>query len=166
MDALPHADPAVLSAGCAIVTVSDSRHPDSDRSGQLLQELLLNAGHQILAYRLVKDEPAQIGAELEDLCQNPLVEVIVFTGGTGIAPRDQTYETIAPRLQKALPGFGELFRWLSYQEIGSRAIASRAIAGVINQKLVFCLPGSPPAVRLATQELLLPELGHLLRLLT
>lgn len=166
MPPLPHADLAPIAVGCAIVTVSDSRSPQNDRSGKLIQDLLSNAGHTILSYRLVRDEPTLIAAELADLAHSSLIQAIIFNGGTGIAPRDQTYESIAPRLQKELPGFGELFRWLSYQEVGSRAIASRAIAGVIGHQLVFCLPGSTNAVRLATEQLLLPELQHLVRQLS
>ncbi|MBW4552310.1 MAG: MogA/MoaB family molybdenum cofactor biosynthesis protein [Aphanocapsa sp. GSE-SYN-MK-11-07L] len=163
MASLPHPDAALVRVGCAVVTVSDTRTPESDRSGQLLQTLLVKAGHDVWVYRLLKDESAQIEAELQALVKQPQVQAIIFNGGTGIAPRDTTYDAIASRLEKELPGFGELFRWLSYQEIGSRAIASRAVAGVIGQTLVFSLPGSTNAVKLATERLILPELRHLIQ---
>jgi molybdenum cofactor biosynthesis protein B len=124
--------------------------------------LLQQAGHNIGAYRLIPDEPAQIQIELTQLCDRPELDVLIFNGGTGIAPRDVTYEVIANLLEKSLPGFGELFRFLSYQEIGSRAIASRATAGIYRQKLLFSLPGSTNAVKLALEKLILPELSHLI----
>jgi molybdenum cofactor biosynthesis protein B len=124
--------------------------------------LLQQAGHNIGAYRLIPDEPAQIQLELTQLCDRPELDVLIFNGGTGIAPRDVTYEVIANLLEKTLPGFGELFRFLSYQEIGSRAIASRATAGIYRQKLLFSLPGSTNAVKLALEKLILPELSHLI----
>lgn len=157
----PHPDTPGRSVHCAVITVSDTRTPDTDRSGQLAQELLLQAGHTIAHYRLVKDEPDQIQTQLAELCQNPQLEGIILNGGTGIAPRDTTYDAVAALLEKQLPGFGELFRWLSYQEIGSRAMASRAIAGVYRGTLIFSLPGSSNAVRLALEKLVLPELVHL-----
>jgi molybdopterin adenylyltransferase len=161
MASLPHPDAGLVRVGCAVITISDTRTPESDRSGQLLQALLAVAGHDIWLYRILKDEPAQIQAELQALVRQPQVQAIIFNGGTGIAPRDTTYDAIAGSLEKELPGFGEIFRWLSYQEIGSRAIASRAVAGVIGQTLVFSLPGSTNAVKLATESLILPELRHL-----
>ena len=145
---------------CAVITVSDTRSPETDRSGQLIKQLLLDAGHAVGVYTIVKDEPAQIQGQMEVLAKRS-VDAIIFNGGTGIAPRDTTYDAIESLLEKTLPGFGELFRWLSYQEIGSRAIASRAIAGVYQSKLVFSVPGSTNAVKLAMQQLILPELAHL-----
>lgn len=161
MAATPHPDAAALVIHCAVITVSDTRTVGTDRSGQLIQLMLQEAGHQVAAYSIVKDEPRQIQLELEQLSQQALVEAIIVNGGTGIAPRDTTYDAIATLLEKTLPGFGEIFRWLSYQDIGSRAIASRAIAGVIRTKLVFSVPGSMGAVTLAMQALILPELRHL-----
>ncbi|MBW4693667.1 MAG: MogA/MoaB family molybdenum cofactor biosynthesis protein [Lyngbya sp. HA4199-MV5] len=157
----PHPDAAAVAIHCAVITVSDTRTADTDRSGQLIQHLLQEAGHELVAYAIVKDEPAQIQEQLEQLSQNAALETIIVNGGTGIAPRDTTYDAIALLLEKTLPGFGELFRWLSYQDIGSRAIASRAIAGVFRQRLVFSVPGSTGAVQLAMQQLILPELQHL-----
>lgn len=156
----PHPDAHFVSVGCAIVTVSDTRTIETDRSGQLIQTLLSHAGHHIAAYKILPDEPDQIRMELKHLGQQP-VEAIIFNGGTGIAPRDTTYDAIERLLDKVLPGFGEIFRWLSYQEIGSRAIASRAVAGICQNKLVFSLPGSSNAVKLAMEQLILPELTHL-----
>lgn len=156
----PHPDTTKTTVNCAVITVSDTRSPETDRSGQLIKQLLLDANHRVGAYTIVKDEPTEIQAQMEVLGRSDL-DTVIFNGGTGIAPRDTTYDAIEGLLEKTLPGFGELFRWLSYQEIGSRAIASRAIAGVYQHKLVFSLPGSTNAVQLAMQQLILPELTHL-----
>lgn len=158
-----HEKQAFKPVQCAIITISDTRTPESDRSGQLIQELLQQAGHKISFYTLIPDEPKLIQAQLQQLGNHPDLSVIIFNGGTGIAPRDTTYDAIAECLEKILPGFGELFRWLSYQEIGSRAIASRAIGGVYHQKLVFSLPGSTNAVKLALEKLIIPEMPHLVQ---
>ena len=163
MTQLPHPDTQPIAVRCAVITVSDTRSPETDRSGQLIQELLQGAGHTIADYLLVKDEPIQIQTHLRLLGQQSSLDAIILNGGTGIAPRDTTYDAIEQLLDKTLPGFGELFRWLSYAEIGSRAIASRAIAGVFQGKLVFSVPGSSNAVRLALEKLILPELTHLAR---
>lgn len=160
MTNLPHPDPPGMTVNCAVITVSDTRSPETDRSGQLIKQLLLDAGHTVGAYTIVKDEPTQIQAQMEVMGNSP-ISAVIFNGGTGIAPRDTTYDAIERLLEKTLPGFGEVFRWLSYQEIGSRAIASRAVAGVYQSKLVFSIPGSTNAVRLAMQQLILPELAHL-----
>jgi molybdopterin adenylyltransferase len=159
--AVPHPDPRPVAIGCAVITVSDTRSPDTDRSGQLIQELLQAAGHSLIDYTIVRDEPEQIQQQLEALCLRDDLRAVILNGGTGIAPRDTTYDAIERLLEKVLPGFGELFRWLSYQEIGSRAIASRAVAGVYRSKLIFSLPGSSGAVRLAVERLILPEIVHL-----
>ena len=158
---IPHPDSKAIAINCAIVTVSDTRTPQTDRSGQLIRELLGKAGHNIVTYTIVKDEPIEIKQWLTKFDDNSDLEVIVFNGGTGIAPRDTTYDVISSQLEKTLPGFGEIFRYLSYQEIGSRAIASRAVAGVKNKKLLFSLPGSSNAVKLAMTNLILPEINHL-----
>ena len=160
---IPHPDSQALSIDCAVITVSDTRTVETDRSGQLIQRLLKQAGHQISTYTIVKDEPAAIQDLLEYLEHQFNLEAIIFTGGTGIAPRDTTYDVVSSWLDKTIPGFGEIFRYLSYQEICSRAIASRAIAGVKKQKLVFSLPGSSNAVELAVTKLILPELNHLIK---
>ncbi|HEY9656111.1 MAG TPA: MogA/MoaB family molybdenum cofactor biosynthesis protein, partial [Crinalium sp.] len=118
MAATPHPDSAAFAINCAIVTVSDTRTVETDRSGQMIRQLLIDAGHQVVAYVILKDEPMQIQAELEQLSQRTDLAAVIINGGTGIAPRDTTYDAIAALLEKTLPGFGELFRWLSYQDIG------------------------------------------------
>jgi molybdopterin adenylyltransferase len=159
---LPHPDTSTTSVNCAVITVSDTRSVETDKSGQLIHELLKLANHAVTAYVIIKDEPALIIAEIEKLKRSD-VDAIVLNGGTGIAPRDTTYDAIEKLLEKTLPGFGEIFRFLSYQEIGSRAIASRATAGTYQGKLIFSLPGSTNAVRLAMSKLILPELVHLVK---
>lgn len=161
MTHLPHPDAPGVIVSCAVITVSDTRTQDTDRSGQLIQQLLLEAGHTIGFYTLVKDEPDQIRSQMQTFSDRTDLDALIFNGGTGIAPRDTTYDAIENLLEKTLPGFGEIFRTLSYAEIGSRAIASRAIAGVYCGKLVFSVPGSSNAVKLAMEKLILPELVHL-----
>jgi molybdopterin adenylyltransferase len=166
----PHPDPTsiaqarhqAVAINCAVITVSDTRTPDTDSSGELIKQLLLTAGHRIGNYLIIPDEPTQIRAQLDIAAQRiPQIQAIVFNGGTGIAPRDNTYDAIANCLTKTLPGFGEIFRFLSYQDIGSRAISSRAVAGTYQHLLVFALPGSRGAVQLGMEKLILPELIHL-----
>ncbi|HEY9648795.1 MAG TPA: MogA/MoaB family molybdenum cofactor biosynthesis protein, partial [Chroococcidiopsis sp.] len=132
----PHPDQRAIAVQVAVITVSDTRTPDSDRSGQLIQQLLQAAEHRLTHYQILPDEPSQIEATVISLCQRSDVDAVILNGGTGIAPRDTTYDAIARLLEKTLPGFGELFRWLSYAEIGSRAIASRATAGIYRGKLI------------------------------
>ena len=158
----PHPDSTQRIVKCAIITVSDTRSPETDRSGQNIQQLLVEAGHAILDYRIIQDEPTLIRDYLQKLAQRADIEAIVFNGGTGIAPRDTTYDALESLLEKTLPGFGEIFRALSYQEIGSRAIASRAVAGIYQGKLVFSIPGSTGAVKLALSQIIIPELIHLI----
>jgi molybdenum cofactor biosynthesis protein B len=160
---LPHPDIQPIAIHCAVITVSDTRTAETDRSGQLIQMLLQEAGHFVAEYGVVQDQPDLIQKRLNSFCKNSTVDVIILNGGTGIAPRDTTYDAIERLLDKTLPGFGEIFRWLSYQEIGSRAIASRAVAGVCQNKLIFSLPGSTKAVQLAMEKLILPELMHLVK---
>jgi molybdopterin adenylyltransferase len=161
MNRQPHPDRDRQIVCCAVITISDTRVPINDKSGQLIQEILLNFGHQVGAYDIIPDEPALIEDRLVTLSQQPNIQAIIFNGGTGIAPRDRTYETLEPLLDKILPGFGEIFRFLSYQEIGSRAIASRAIGGTYKNRVVFSIPGSTGAVKLAMEKLIIPELVHL-----
>lgn len=144
---------------CGVITISDSRTPQTDTSGAAIRTALLQAGHNVVRYELVRDEPAHIAhlvREAADSCQ-----VIITNGGTGIARRDSTFEAVDSLLEKRLPGFGELFRMLSYADIGPGAMLSRATAGVYGHCLIFCLPGSTGAVQLALQKLILPELSHL-----
>ena len=157
----PHPDAHGMTVRCAVITVSDTRALETDRSGQLIQQLLQASGHAIADYALVKDEPDQIRSQIAQFSDRADLDALIFNGGTGIAPRDTTFDAIAGLLEKTLPGFGELFRLLSYEEIGSRAMASRAIAGVHAGKLIFSVPGSSNAVKLALEKLILPELVHL-----
>ncbi|MDZ4699957.1 MAG: MogA/MoaB family molybdenum cofactor biosynthesis protein [Rhodothermales bacterium] len=143
----------------AIVTVSDTRTEATDTSGGLMKTLLAGAGHPVVAYRIVPDEPTRIGPLLDELAG--LADVILLNGGTGISRRDTTYEVVSGKLDKTLPGFGELFRMLSYDQIGSAAMLSRATAGVMGRTLVFSTPGSTNAVRLAMETLIVPQLAHL-----
>ncbi len=145
----------------AILTVSDTRTPDTDRSGQLIRQLSEAAGHRIVEYALVKDEPVQILESLETFGSSA-AQAILTNGGTGISRRDQTCDLIAGLLEKTLPGYGELLRMLSFAEVGAAAQLSRAIAGIYRGKIVYCMPGSSNAVRLAMQKLILPELRHLI----
>lgn len=144
----------------ALVTVSDTRTPETDVNRQYLTREIEKAGHTLIAYRLLRDEPADISAVLEELVSSE-ARILLFNGGTGISTRDTTYDTLAARLEKVLPGFGEIFRMLSYQEIGAAAMLSRAVAGVYRGRVIVSLPGSPSAVRLAWEKLLLPEISHL-----
>lgn len=156
-----HRESAPDTVGCAIVTVSDTRTPDTDKSGAIMRDRLERAGHNIVAYSIVPDEPEQIAALLDQLCDQPACQAVLFNGGTGIASRDTTYDVIAGRLEKTLVGFGELFRMLSYDEIGAAAMLSRATAGVYRGRLVFSTPGSSNAVALAMDKLIADELSHL-----
>ncbi len=146
---------------CLVCTISDSKTPETDTSGRLLRELLIGAGHDVVSSQIVRDEPSQVHGVIHAACTNPTVQTVIFTGGTGITSRDQTFDAIDALLEKRLPGFGELFRMLSYQEIGAAAMLSRAQAGVRAGRLIFSLPGSPAACRLGLERLILPELGHM-----
>jgi molybdenum cofactor biosynthesis protein B len=145
---------------CALVTVSDTRTEATDESGRLMRQRLEAAGHRVSSAAIVPDEPARIRALLAELVEGP-AEVLLLAGGTGITRRDRTYEAVTGLLEKQLPGFGELFRALSYEEIGAAAMLSRATAGVYRGRLVVSMPGSAAAVRLAMDRLIVPELSHL-----
>ena len=151
---------------CYVVTVSDTRTEATDTSGHAIIELLTSAGHIVAGHSIVRDEPAEVERMLLDQLANGDVHVIITTGGTGITSRDSTYEAIDRLLDKRLDGFGELFRMLSFNEIGPAAMMSRATAGVARGKVIVALPGSEDAVRLAMTELLIPELGHLVQQVT
>jgi molybdopterin adenylyltransferase len=161
-----HKHHAPKSVGCMVVTCSDTRTPETDTSGQLIQKLLKEQGHTVAAYHVVKDEPAQITQRIAEGTANDAVQAIIINGGTGISRRDSTFEAVDALLEKRLDGFGEVFRYLTYQEIGSPAIMSRATAGIIKGRVLFSTPGSENAVRLAMEKLILPELGHLVKELT
>lgn len=149
------------SIGCMVVTCSDTRTTDTDTSGALIQELLREHGHRVLAYHIVKDEPAEVHQLLTTTLQDESLGAIIINGGTGISRRDSTFEAVDGILDKRLDGFGELFRYLSYKDIGSSAMLSRATAGLYQGKVVFSIPGSKGAVRLAMEQLILPEIGHI-----
>lgn len=159
-----HKRDAPRVVNCKIITVSDTRTAETDRSGRLMIELLEEAGHKVIDYCLVKDEGEVIRSEVLEGCVHPEIDIILLNGGTGISKRDVTIETLSPLFKKEIIGFGELFRMLSYQEdIGSASMLSRAVAGVVNDKAVFATPGSTGAVKLAMKKLILPELGHIVR---
>jgi molybdenum cofactor biosynthesis protein B len=144
-----------------VVTVSDSRTEDNDTSGRAARELIEAAGHVVAGYRLLKDEPAEVAALIRRIADERTADVVVTSGGTGITARDSTYEAVTSLLDKRLDGFGELFRMLSFQEIGAAAMMSRAVGGVHRGVAVFATPGSTAAVKLALSKLIIPELGHL-----
>ena len=165
------AQAGVRSVACAVITCSDTRTVEEDESGQLIRRLLESHGHTHPFYAISKDDPAQISALLQSLAPRPDIQAIILNGGTGVSRRDNTFDAVAAALTKTLPGFGEIFRMLSYQSIGSGALLSRATAGIIvtpgdigeepRHTVVFSIPGSPNAVDLAMNKLILPELSHL-----
>lgn len=149
-----------MTARCAVITASDSRTEATDRSGRLMRDMLEAAGHGLVHYAIVPDDIERIRAELSAAVEH--ANVVLFNGGTGISKRDGTVEAVTPLLEKTMPGYGELFRMLSFDEIGPAAMLSRAVAGVYRNSLVFCTPGSTAAVRLAMERLILPDLKHLI----
>jgi len=144
----------------AILTVSDTRSKADDHGGQRIQTLLQEASFEIADYQISKDEPLEISKHVKYWCIDPTINTIIVTGGTGFTPRDQTYDTILPLFEKEMMGFGELFRTLSYEEIGPKAMFSRATAGSRNQTAIYVLPGSTNAVTLAMTKLILPTVQH------
>jgi molybdenum cofactor biosynthesis protein B len=150
------------SVACAVITVSDTRTAENDRSGQRIQELLRTAGHRIMQYEILRDEPELIVAAIHAV--PPSTAAIIINGGTGLTRRDTTFEAVSRLLEKEITGFGELFRLLSYEEIGAAAMLSRAVAGVVGDRVVFSVPGSPAAVELAMTKLIVPALGHVVGL--
>jgi molybdenum cofactor biosynthesis protein B len=156
-----HREQAPTRLNYAVVTVSDTRTIENDFSGQLLQDRMQAANHQLLDRKIVPDQSEKIAEAVRELTRLEQLDVILMTGGTGLSPRDCTPEAVQPLFDADIPGFGELFRWLSYQEIGAAAMLSRAIAGRRGKVLIFCLPGSVNAVRLAVEKLLVPELPHM-----
>ncbi len=148
---------------CAVVTVSDTRTLQTDSGGQTVVDLLSQAGHKVLVREIIRDEPDSMRKVLTSLRDRTDVDAILMTGGTGLGSRDRTFETVSLLLDKPLPGYGELFRMLSYEQIGPAAMLSRATGGVIGRTVLLTMPGSPNAVRLAVEKIILPELGHLIR---
>jgi len=164
-----HKEEAPKRLGFGVITVSTSRHRDSqtdkhvvDESGDLIVEKLKNHGHTVVSRQLIPDDKSMIKQTIQEMLKSPKVDAIITCGGTGINPSDVTIETLKPLLEKELQGFGEIFRWLSYEGIGSAAVMSRAIAGIRRGKAIFCLPGSPQAVKLCLEKLILPEAGHII----
>ena len=160
---LEHKANAPHAIGCFVLTISDSKTPETDTSGALIRERLVGAGHTVVGQAIVHDEPAQVTALIRKGCADPAIEAFILTGGTGVTSRDSTFEAVEALLDKRLTGFGELFRMLSYEEVGAAAMLSRAQGGVVQGRALFSLPGSPNACRLALEKLILPELGHVLR---
>ena len=156
-----HRKAAVTGVRCAVLTVSDTRAPETDVSGRTIVELLESAAHVVAKRQILRDDPKDVHQAV--LGQVGGVDAIITTGGTGITSRDSTYEAISKLLEKTLDGFGELFRALSYEQIGSAAMLSRACAGSLGRTAIFSLPGSEHAVRLAMEKLILPEIGHVVR---
>jgi len=158
-----HRHAAPESVNCAVIIVSDSRTEQDDESGKLIMQRLTDNGHKVVFYGILKNDEAAIRAKIEELIAQTELNVILTSGGTGASHRDITVDTIEPMLEKHLDGFGELFRHLTYQEIGTGSILSRAVAGIIKGKVVLCFPGSLNAATLAMDKIILPELGHLVR---
>ena len=158
-----HKELAPVAINCAVVTVSDTRTPETDYGGRTIAYTLVDAGHHVVRRWIVRDEPIEITSALAEAFQDPQIDAIIFTGGTGIAKRDSTFEVVAGHLEKRIDGFGELFRYLSYKEIGPAAMLSRAVAGVAKGKIVVSLPGAQDACDLAMKKLLLPELAHMVQ---
>ncbi len=154
------------TVGCAVITVSDTRDRESDRSGKLIEDRLKESAHEVVHYVIVKDSPRRIVGELAILGENSKCQAIILNGGTGIAARDNTFDAVSRLLDKRLDGFGEIFRYLSYKEIGSAAIMSRALAGTYRGRILISLPGSTAAVKLAMDKLILPELSHMVGTIT
>jgi molybdenum cofactor biosynthesis protein B len=163
MSHVEHKATAPQSVRCYVITISDTRTEETDTAGRAIAELLGGAGHQVVGRTIVKDDPGFVRGAIERQLADPNVQAVITTGGTGISSRDSTYEAVSGLLWKRLDGFGELFRMLSYEQIGSAAMMSRACAGLVAGRIVVALPGSEAAVRLAMERLVIPELGHLVR---
>ncbi len=155
-----HQDKAPARLNFAVLTVSDSRDESTDESGRTIMAMLAERGHGLVGYRIVPDEPELIRKAIGEWLAREDLQAVVVNGGTGVSPRDRTVEAVEPLLDRRLPGFGEIFRWLSYQEIGPAAMLSRALAGTARGKAVYCLPGSTAGCRLAMERLILPVTGH------
>ena len=160
---LEHKSHAPTSVRCFVLTVSDTRTRETDTGGRAIADLLLAAGHVVADQTIVKDDPDLVRGTIERQLARPDVDAIITTGGTGITSRDSTYEAVTAMLHKRLDGFGELFRMLSYADIGPAAMMSRAVAGLVAGRIVISLPGSEAAVRLAMERLVVPEIGHLVQ---
>jgi molybdopterin adenylyltransferase len=160
-----HREKSNISACVAVITLSTSRALATDKSGDVIQEMLEEKGHRVHVRKVIPDSRTVLRATLRELAKEKKVNAIITTGGTGLAPLDITVEVVQGMLDKELPGFNSLFMLLSYAEVKSAAMLSRALAGTIKGKIIFCLPGSPRACKLAMESLIIPELGHILMLL-
>ena len=158
-----HRSEAPSSIGCVVITVSDTRTLQTDSGGQAVVDLLEGGGHEVVDRQIIPDEPDQMRRLLSEYRERDDVDVVLMTGGTGLGSRDQTFETVSQMISKPLPGYGELFRMLSFEEIGAAAMLSRATGGLLGRTVLLTMPGSRAAVRLAMERLILPELGHLVR---
>ncbi|MFC1947223.1 molybdenum cofactor biosynthesis protein B [Chloroflexota bacterium] len=163
MSHLEHKELSPQAVSCAVLIISDSRTEKTDESGKLMRQKLEGNGHTVVDYALLKNDSEAITKKLNEYLSQEELQVIITSGGTGVSMRDVTVETVTPMLDKMLDGFGELFRTLSYMEIGTASIMSRAIAGVIGGKIIICVPGSLAAVKLALDKIILPEIGHMVR---
>jgi molybdenum cofactor biosynthesis protein B len=161
-----HKAQAPSAVGCYVLTISDTRSPDTDTSGHAIRSLLEEAGHVVSGYTIEPDDPDRIAMRVMERLADPATQAIISTGGTGVSPRDGTFETVTRLFEKRLDGFGELFRMISFEEIGAAAMLSRATAGTVGRKVIFALPGSEKAVRLAMTRLVIPELGHIIQQLS
>jgi len=162
MGAEEHKKNKVENIGFAVITISDTRTEETDTSGILVKELLSSAGHRVTHYKIIKDEAQEITFEAQRLLDMDVPDAIIICGGSGVSKRDVTIEAIRPLFEKELDGFGEVFRYLSMDDIGSAAIMSRATAGIAKEKVIFCIPGSKGAVKLALEKLILEECCHIL----
>lgn len=158
-----HRAQAPASLRCAVITVSDTRTLETDTGGKAVADYMTAAGHTVVAREIIPDEPDRMRPLVTTLAAREDIDAILLTGGTGIGSRDQTFETISGLLTKPLPGYGEIFRWLSFEDVGPAAMLSRATGGLIGRTVVLTMPGSPAAVRLAMEKLIVPEIGHLVR---
>lgn len=163
MSVAAHRADSPVSVPCLVLTVSDTRTRETDTSGRAIEELLVAAGHTVVARELVPDEPIKVADAIRGHLGRKDVQAVITTGGTGISRRDCTYEAVTALFDRHLDGFGELFRMLSFEQIGAAAMLSRSCAGVASGAIVFVLPGAEAAVRLAMERLILPELGHIVR---
>ena len=158
-----HRKEAPLTLRCAVITVSDTRTPETDTGGKAVADYMAAAGHTVVTKEIIPDEPDRMRPLVASFAERGDIDVVLMTGGTGIGSRDQTFETISGMLTKPLPGYGEIFRFLSFEDVGPAAMLSRATGGLIGRTVVLTMPGSPAAVRLAMEKLIVPEVAHLVR---
>jgi len=165
MPAPQHAGEHADEIACAVITVSDTRTPETDTGGQCILSAIRSAGYELYAYEVITDDPERVRKRVQSLCADAECHAVLLTGGTGVSSRDTTVEAVSGLFDKRLDGFGELFRMLSFDQVGAAAMLSRAVAGIVQRTAVFVLPGSPSAVDLAMQRLINPELSHIVHLI-